>query len=173
MDIDISWVDLVLGAVVVVSLLVGLWRGLVYEVLSLAGWVVAYLGAPFVAPVVAGWLPAERMTPQVLQVASLVLSFVLIVFVWSLAAKLVRALIQATPLSMVDRLFGAGFGVLRGLLVCLLLVVVVSMTPVARSTTWQASTVAPWLVALLHGVEPLLPAAVVELIPVRAKSAGL
>lgn len=173
MDINLSWVDLVLATIVVASVLVGLWRGLLFEVLSLAGWVAAYFGAPFVAPVVAGWLPPERLKPEVLEVASLVLAFMLIIVVWSLAAKLLRALIHATPLSIVDRLFGAGFGVLRGVLVCLLLVVIVSMTPAVRSPTWQASTLAPWLVALLHGVEPLLPDAVVELIPASAKSAGL
>ena len=55
-----------------------------------------------------------------------------------------------------------------GVLVCLLLVVVVSMTPAVASTTWQASQVAPWLQAVLHGLRPMLPADVVKLIPASA-----
>jgi len=129
MDVSLSWVDLVLLGLLLASVLLGLWRGLVFELLSLAGWVVAYFGCPYVAVYIASWLPAERMGPSLLHVASLVLGFILILIVWGLGAKLLRALIHATPLSVFDRLLGAGFGVLRGVLVCLLLVVVVSMTP--------------------------------------------
>lgn len=168
MDLSISWVDLVLGVLLLASALIGLWRGLVFEVLSLAGWVVAYFGSPFVAPVIASWMPQEKMGPSLLNVSSLVLSFILILLIWGLGAKLLRALIQASPLSLVDRLLGAGFGVARGVLVCLLLVVVVSMTPAAASPTWQASQVAPWLQAVLQGMRPVLPADVVKLIPDEA-----
>lgn len=164
----LAWVDLLLLGVLAVSVVVGLWRGLVFELLSLAGWAVAYFGCPYVAPYIAAWLPAHRMGPSLIHVASLVIAFLLILLVWGLAAKLLRALIRATPLSVVDRLGGAGFGVLRGVLVCLLVVVVVSMTPAVGSPTWQASQVAPWLQAMLHGLRPMLPADVVKLIPASA-----
>ena len=108
------------------------------------------------------------MGPSLIHVASLVIAFLLILLVWGLAAKLLRALIHTTPLSVIDRLGGAGFGVLRGVLVCLLGVVLVSMTPVATSASWQASQVAPWLHAVLHGLRPMLPADVVKLIPASA-----
>jgi|SRR6218665_3002272 len=168
MDFAVSWVDLLLLGLLLVSVLLGLWRGLVFEVLSLAGWVVAYFGAPYVAPTLAQWLPQERMGPSLLHVASLVLGFLLILLVWGLGAKLLRALIHATPLSILDRLAGAGFGVLRGVLVCLLLVVVVSMTPAVASPTWQASQLAPWLQVLLQGLKPVLPDEMVKLIPATA-----
>ena len=38
-----TWLDGALLAVLLVSALVGLWRGLVYEVLSVAGWVLAFV----------------------------------------------------------------------------------------------------------------------------------
>lgn len=164
----LAWVDLLLLGVLALSVLIGLWRGLVFELLSLAGWAVAYFGCPYIAPFIAAWLPAERMGPSLIHVASLLISFMLILLVWGLAAKLLRALIRSTPLSVVDRLGGAGFGVLRGFLVCLLVVVAVSMTPAAATTTWKASQVAPWLHAALHGLRPMLPADVVKLIPASA-----
>lgn len=165
MDFAISWVDLLLLGLLLGSVLLGLWRGLVFEVLSLLGWVVAYFGAPYLAPTLSAWLPQERMGPSLVHVAGLVLGFLLILVLWGLAAKLLRALIHATPLSVIDRLLGAGFGVLRGVLVCLLLVVVVSMTPAAASPTWTASRLAPQLQALLQDMRPILPAEVVKLIP--------
>lgn len=168
MDVTVSWVDLLLLGLLAVSVLVGLWRGLVFELLSLAGWMAAYFGCPFVAPLIAQWLPSQRMGPSLVHVSSLLLAFLLILLIWGLAAKLLRALVHASPLSVFDRLMGAGFGIVRGVLVCLLLVVVVSMTPAAASTTWQASQVAPWLQAVLQGLRPVLPADVVKLIPASA-----
>ncbi|RYG82005.1 MAG: CvpA family protein, partial [Alphaproteobacteria bacterium] len=38
---------------------IGLWRGLVYEVMSLAGWVIAYFAASPLAPVVLDLLPSS------------------------------------------------------------------------------------------------------------------
>ncbi|MCU7375534.1 CvpA family protein [Paucibacter sp. O1-1] len=161
-----GWVDLVLLGVLAVSVLLGLWRGLVFEVLSILGWVVAYFACPYVAPFIANWLPQDKLAPNLLHALSLVLAFMLILLLWGLSARLLRALIHATPLSIIDRVLGGGFGVLRGVLIGLLAVVLVSMTPAVRSGPWQESQVAPWLQAALHLLTPVLPAEVLKFIPV-------
>jgi membrane protein required for colicin V production len=79
---------------------------------------------------------------------------------WALAARLVRMLIQATPLSLADRALGAGFGLARGGLLLMAVAMVVALTPLATSTAWQASTGARWLAVALQGMKPLLPASV-------------
>jgi membrane protein required for colicin V production len=157
MDIALSWVDLGLAFVLLLSVAVGLWRGLVFEVMSLAGWVVAYFAAAPLSTVVAGWLPEGKFGPAVEHLAALVLAFVLILLIWSLVSRLIKTLVQASPLSVLDRLGGAGFGALRGCLVVLLLVLVVGATPFAESRTWRASQAAPVLTGVLHDLAPLLP----------------
>jgi membrane protein required for colicin V production len=159
-----GWVDIVLLSLLGISVLLGLWRGLVYELMALAGWVVAYIGSAPLAPLVAGWLPQDRFDASLLHGLSLVLAFVLILVVWGLAARLVQMLVRATPLSLLDRLLGGGFGVLRGLLIALLVVLVASMSPLSRSESWQASVIAPWLRLALHGLSPVLPDDVVKFI---------
>ena len=52
-----SAVDWICLAVLLASLLLGAWRGLVYEVLAVAGWVIAFLAARWSADVVGQWLP--------------------------------------------------------------------------------------------------------------------
>ena len=160
-----SWVDLLLLAMLAVSVLIGLWRGFVYEVLALLGWFVAYLASPWLAPLLVRWMPAEKMGPSLVHGAGLLLAFVLVLLIWGLGARLVRALIQATPLSFLDRLLGGGFGVLRGLLLGLLLVLVVDMTPAARWAAWQGSQLAPQLQALLQDIRPVMPDELNKLIP--------
>ena len=112
------------------------------------------------APVVEEMLPTgwtSKFGPAVLHVVTLAIAFFFVLLVWSLASRLVKTLIHATPLSVVDRLGGAGFGALRGLFIALLLVLVVGASPLAESATWQASRAAPVLGGVLHDVAPLLP----------------
>ncbi len=165
MTLAISWVDLLLLGMLAGSVLVGLWRGLVFELLSIAGWLVAYWGAPHLAPTLQAWLPQERLGPSLLHAAGLVLAFILILLAWGLAAKLLRALIHASPLSILDRLAGAGFGLLRGALLGILLVVVVNMTPLAAMDAWQNSQGVPHLQQLLLSLRPLLPVEISKMIP--------
>lgn len=164
MDIALSWVDLALLALLLISIGIGLWRGLVFEVMSLAGWVVAYFAAPPLAPLVEALLPEGKFGPAALYLIALVLAFCLVLIVWSLATRLVKMLIHATPLSALDRLGGAGFGALRGVFIALLLVLVIGASPLAQSTTWKASRAAPVLSGVLHDVAPLLPEPVARFI---------
>lgn len=157
MDVSLSWVDLALGLLLLISVGIGLWRGLVFEVMSLAGWVVAYFAAPPLAPVVEAMLPEGQFGPTVVHIVALALAFFAVLIVWSLASRLVKALIHATPLSPLDRLGGAGFGALRGIFIALLLVLVIGASPLAESATWRASRAAPVLASVLHDVAPLLP----------------
>ncbi|MGQ3053076.1 MAG: CvpA family protein [Roseateles sp.] len=160
MDFALSWVDLALAGVLLISIGIGLWRGLIFEVMSLAGWVVAYFAASPLAPVVAELLPTavtDALSPAALHVVALAIAFFVVLIIWSLASRLVKALIHATPLSVVDRLGGAGFGALRGVFIALLLVLVIGASPLAESATWQASRAAPVLGGVLRDVSPLLP----------------
>ncbi|MDC8774006.1 CvpA family protein [Roseateles albus] len=160
-----SWVDWALLGLLAVSALLGLWRGLVFELLSIAGWLMAYFGAPILAPLVESWLPQQRFEASLLHVLGLCLSFILILLVWTLGAKLVRALLHATPLSLVDRLLGCIFGFLRGLLVCLILAVLVGMTPAKDWSSWHDSQLAAGLQKVLNEVRPALPDELLKLIP--------
>jgi len=157
---ELSWVDLALAALLLLSIGIGLWRGLVFEVMSLAGWVVAYFAASPLAPVVRDLLPGSmtaQLGPTALHVISLAIAFFFVLIVWSLATRLVKTLIHATPLSVVDRLGGAGFGAVRGIFIALLLVLVIGASPLAESSTWQASRAAPVLAGVLRDAAPLLP----------------
>lgn len=164
MDLMLSWVDLALLLLLLISIGLGLWRGLVFEVMSLAGWVVAYFAAGPLAPLVEQMLPEGKFGPAVVHVVALALAFFAVLLVWSLASRLVKALIHATPLSIVDRLGGAGFGALRGVFIALLLVLVVGASPLAESATWRASRAAPVLTDVLHELEPVLPEPVARFI---------
>jgi membrane protein required for colicin V production len=161
----VNWIDWLLLGLTGSSLLLGLWRGLVFELLSLAGWLVAYLLSPLLSPLLESWLPQAKLGPSLSHVLGLVIAFVAVLLIWGLGAKLLRALLHASPLSIVDRLLGAGFGFLRGLLICLALVLVVGMTPAIESQAWQASQLVPLMQVVLQTLRPLLPAELLQSVP--------
>ncbi|MFM8899673.1 MAG: CvpA family protein [Burkholderiales bacterium] len=153
-----AWVDWFLIVLLAVSALVGLWRGLVFELMSLAGWVVAYFAAYWFSPELASHVPIGTVGSGLNSSATFLLTFVGVLILWTLLARLVRMLVRATPLSVVDRLLGMLFGSLRGLMIALMLYTVVSWTPWVRSEVWAQSQLRPWLAQAHAAVLPLLPA---------------
>ena len=162
----LSWIDWTLLAVLAVSVLVGLVRGLVFECLSLAGWLVAWFGAQWAAPVAAPYVPVGSPGSALNLGVAFAACFLLALLVWSLLARLIRMLIHATPLSLPDRLLGGGFGVLRGGVLLLAVATVVALTPAAQSQGWRLSRGAHWLSQALHALKPLLPEPAARLLPV-------
>ncbi|MBC7940749.1 MAG: CvpA family protein, partial [Chitinophagaceae bacterium] len=122
-------------------------------------------GAQWAAPQLAPHLPFGAAGSALNLAAAFVLCFVGALVVWSLLAKVMRMLIRATPLSLPDRFLGAGFGVLRGLVLLLAVAGVVLLTPAAQSTHWRVSQGARWLELGLQTVKPLLPAQAARLLP--------
>ena len=150
-------VDWVLLAVLAFSMLLGAWRGLVYEVLSVLGWAVSFYAAQYFAPTVAGWLPLQSSSEAVRYAAAFLLVFVAAVFAAGLLAFLLKKLIEAIGLRPVDRTMGAAFGLVRGVILLLAAAVVVDMTALKNSVWWQESKGAPILAAALIGLKPVLP----------------
>jgi membrane protein required for colicin V production len=158
----VGWVDATLGAVLLVSVLVGVIRGFLFEVLSVAGWFVAYFAAQWLAPSIAPHLPWARGDGAATGVAlgaAFAIGFVLSLLVWALISRLVRVVVQATPLSGPDRLLGAGFGLVRGGVILLALATLVGLTPLSNSSAWRSSSASVWLGAAIQGLKPLLPPA--------------
>ena len=153
----LSAIDWLALTVLIASLLLGAWRGLLYEVLSLAGWVVAFLAARWAAPVVGDWLPMGESSEPLRYAAGFALVFIATAFLCGMLAALARHAAKAIGVRPVDRLFGAVFGVLRGVLVLLVLATLVSLTPLRDEAWWRQSQSAPWLEMALMHLHPWLP----------------
>jgi membrane protein required for colicin V production len=152
-----AFLDWVFVGILAISTLVGAWRGLVYEVLSLFVWVAAFVFAQWAAPLVADKLPMAGATEVVRYAAGFVVAFVAAVFAGTLLTWLVSKLFQATGLRPADRALGAVFGLMRGLVVLMALVVLVTMTPLKSQAWWTTSVAAPWVVVAVKGLKPVLP----------------
>ena len=149
--------DWVLLVVLMLSLLLGAWRGLVYEVLSVFSWLAAFVMAQWLAPEVGAWLPMGSAAEPVRYAAGFVTVFIGVVFAGGLLAWGIKKLVEAVGLRPVDRTLGAAFGVVRGAVRVLAVAVVVNMTPLKRGQWWTESRGADVATAALKGLKPVLP----------------
>jgi membrane protein required for colicin V production len=149
--------DWIAVALLVFSMVVGLMRGLVFEVISLVGWVAAFVLGQYLADVVGHWLPFGDAQASWRYAAGFVLVFVGVAFAIGLLAALIRRLVSAVGLRPVDRVLGGVFGVARGALALLALAVVVHLLVLSDSAWWHGTRSAYVLDAALQGLKPALP----------------
>lgn len=157
--------DWVFIAVLVVSLLLGLLRGLVYEVLSVLSWIAAFVLAQWLAGRVGSWLPMGNASEPLRYAAGFAVVFILAVFLGGLLAWSMRRLVEASGLRPVDRALGAAFGVVRGMVLLLALAVVVNMTPLRKDAWWTGSKGAAVSTTALKGLRPVVPERFVQYLP--------
>jgi len=132
-----TWFDYVVIGVVVWSALLGWWRGFVYEVLSLLGWVIAYVVARWQAVNLAALMPAGLGVDAIKVTVAFVLLFVATLIVSSIVVWMLSKLIKSIGLGWLDGLFGSMFGMLRGTLLVLILVLLAGLTDLPKEPFWR------------------------------------
>jgi membrane protein required for colicin V production len=154
---DLNWVDAAVLAILGVSALVGVLRGLVFEVLSLFGWIVAWWCAQAWGVQVAAALHIGSDGSPMQRGAGFLVCFVGSLLGWKVLSWLVQQLVKATPLAPMDRLLGAAFGVLRGGVIVLVAVMGLGLTPLVSSEAWRSASSVRWAQAVIVALAPILP----------------
>jgi len=149
--------DWIFATVLLLSMALGGWRGLVYEVLSLVSWVAAFFLAQWLALEVSRWLPMSGASDLMRYAGGFVLVFIAAAVGGGLLVALIKKLTEAVGLRPIDRALGVAFGLARGVLLMLVATLVVSMTPLRNSVTWKESTGARVAAGVLSGLKPVLP----------------
>ena len=124
----LQWVDIAIVTVICLSVLTGLFRGFVKELISLCTWILAiWLGFHY----------SECLDPWLLsyiqdKTARTAVAFIIILFAVLLVGGIVNAMLsfilKRVGLSGTDRVLGMGFGFLRGFFIVALIMLAVKMT---------------------------------------------
>ncbi|WGE88042.1 CvpA family protein [Actinobacillus equuli subsp. haemolyticus] len=142
-------VDIIIIGLIAFSILVSLWRGFVSEVLSLAGWVVAFFVASNFYPYLSSYL--TQVNSVYLQnseylrngIAAAVL-FIITLIVCGIISALLSKLVDTTGLSATDRVLGGAFGALRGILiVAAILFFLDTFSSASQTELWKESQLIP------------------------------
>ena len=144
--------DWFVGTVALVSIGLGLWRGMVRTIFALSAWVAALLGTPLLMCTLLPWWPAAA-PPAVLAV---LLFLALLIGVRMLGGLAARAL-HGVGLGGIDRLLGAALGTARALIIVLLVALAAHLNGMSKEAAWQQAWTRPLLDLLVSWAEPFLP----------------
>jgi len=151
-------VDIAVAVIVGLSVLLSLIRGLVREVLALAAWVVAFLSANLLAAPVAPWLPDVIPSEELKLMAGFICVFVAVLIAMSVLAILASKLVKSAGLGVEDRLLGGAFGLARGMLVVIVIVLLAGLTSLPRQAVWRNAVLSGPLETLAVHSKAWLPA---------------
>ena len=138
-----NWLDYIFIGAMGLSGLVGLMRGLVREVFSLAAWGAAIWCGLHYGGVVATALEAWIPLPSARTASGFAIVFIVSLMLAGMLGYVLARLIESTGLSGVDRLAGLLFGIARGVLIITVLVFLAKETPFPKDPWWQASSLVP------------------------------
>jgi membrane protein required for colicin V production len=145
-------------AVIGLSALRGAWRGFIGEIFGLIGWIAAFLVACRYVERVVPWIPAHwpggALTQWLIAFALIVVAVVLVAGV---ANALLGRIVQVSGLSGVDRSLGLMFGLVRGVVLVLILVVLGGLTELPQQDFWRNALLRPYAEQGVRELKPLLP----------------
>ena len=153
-----TWLDYGVIAVLALSIAWGVWRGLVHEVFSLAGWIMAFLAGNLFAAPLSEFMPAA-MRPEFRVILAFVLIFVAVLVTAALIAALITKFVTVSVLHSLNRWLGALFGLVRGLLIVVVFAMVAGMTSLPRKPVWTESATGYSLAQTVVQLKPWLPPA--------------
>jgi membrane protein required for colicin V production len=158
----VSWLDWAVAGVAAVSVAAGMWRGLVREIIGLAGWVVAFLAANLFAGPLAVHVPEAVRTPELRVLAAFLAVFVAALVLATLMSIVLSKLVKAVGLGGLDRSLGGLFGLARAAILIVAFSLAAGLTALPRQPAWRDSASGPWLAAAALAVRPWLPPALAE-----------
>lgn len=149
--------DYIVLLVVGLSVVVSVMRGAVRELLALLGWLLAGWLAVNYSPVAAIYLPAGIPDQGLRLLAGFIAIFALTLLGTTLLSIALSHLVKSIGLGGIDRFLGLFFGVIRGLVIVLALVIGASLTSLPQQPFWQTAMFSPPLEALAVTLKPWLP----------------
>ena len=139
-----NWADWAIIAIVAISSLISVARGFVKEAFSLAVWVLAFFVAVAFHERLAALMADSVASVSLRYIFSYIVLFIATLLLGSMVKHLLGQLVKATGLSGTDRLLGMAFGLSRGLIIVMALLILLPMAiPVNQDRWWLQSQLIP------------------------------
>ena len=148
--------------VLIASVVISTLRGLVKEILSLLGWIVAFVVANAYGAQLAPLLPDVIPGDTARLIVAFIALFLGVRILMGLLSLAIGALVEATGLSLADRGLGGLFGLARGIVIVLAGVILCGMTDIPKQAFWQQALLSPIAETGARTVKPFLPAAMAQ-----------
>jgi membrane protein required for colicin V production len=152
-----SWVDLIIIVIIVISALISLVRGFVKESISLASWIVAGFIALRYFTALADVLEPYIESPTIRSGTGFAILFVCGLIVGAIINFMASQLVSKTGLSGTDKSLGVVFGAARGIIIVIMLVLLAGLTPMPSESWWKDSTMIEYFASMASWIKDILP----------------
>ncbi len=151
-----TWFDYAVLAIIGLSVLLAVYRGVVREISALAGWVAALILSGLFAQELAQQLPVA-LSPMLKAVIAYLAIFLSVLLLSGLAGMLLAKLFHAAGLGFTDRAIGALFGMARGIVIVFVVVMLAGLTPLPKEPVWREAMFSGPIETAVLAAKPLLP----------------
>lgn len=135
--LNISWVDVAVAGIVILSTILAVARGFVRETLSIVAWAAAAFATLYFGPAIAAFLRTRISTPLVGSLIAYAGIFLVILIPLSFVSYRLSERVRHSPIGTLDRSLGVPFGILRGLALVGIAYLAVSLViPVREQPPW-------------------------------------
>lgn len=149
--------DYAVLVIVGLSILLSMMRGFVREILALASWIIAFFVAKAYVLELAPLLPEAIPNTSLRYLAAFLILFLATLLVCSLLAIALSQIFKHVGLSWLDRVLGAFFGMARGMLIVVVLVLLAGLTSLPQDMRWRNAMFSAPLEAAVYGLLPWFP----------------
>ena len=151
-----TWFDFGFLLVLFVSVVISLFQGLVREMVSLGGWVGGFILATVFGGKVAVLLP-QSLGPFMSALIGFLLIFIGVLAIAWIVGLVMTSAVRAAGLAPADRALGVVFGIVRGLIIVLVVVVLSGLTPLPREPFWRDALLSGPFETVAMALRPYLP----------------
>ena len=148
--------DYAVLAILGLSLVWSLFRGVVREIVSLAGWAGAFACATLFSGTLARSFPLELggMLAGLLAFLSIFLG---VLVASGFVGLVLSRMVKAAGFGLADAMLGALFGLARGVVIVLVLVLLAGLTPLPKEPVWRDAVLSGPLETAVLALRPMLP----------------
>ncbi len=152
-----TWFDYVVLIILIASVIISVVRGLVNEILSLCAWLAAFVVANTWAADFSGMLPGFVPGQMTRLITAFAVLFIGTLLLGALVNLAIRQLIKLAGLTLADRGLGGLFGLARGVLIILTLVILAGLTTLPQQPFWHDALFSPVAETAVRTIKPMLP----------------
>ena len=150
-----NWLDIILLIIIVASLVLGIIKGLVRQVIGLVavlfGLVLALVYFPFISVLYSRWIESQVLSDFL----GFLTIFIAVLCLGWLISWLISKIIKG-PLKFIDHVLGGGLGLIKGVLICGILVFALLIFPVSIQAL-KNSYLAPYCLGMTRLVAKVIP----------------
>ena len=154
---NMPWIDLVIIAFFVISILIGIYRGFVKETLSVASWALAaFMAFKFGEQASVYIKPYITQEPLDLAIAYVAV-FLVSLIVFAVISHIISQIFASSGMTGIDRSIGSIFGALRAAVILVVLILVGRFMAMDNQQWWLDSQIIPYFEPLVEWFKSFLP----------------